>query len=286
MTTSILTTPSTRLSINRKTVFQSFKYTVYALLIIDIFIFGREEYLASLLQFSDGIALADFIEAYAATIDTFAWVVLLLMFELETYLLDDRHFTPTFTIALHSIRFVSYAFILYALYGYLANLLFIYDVAPLAGFDGLCALATEQWSYAVDLDDYVALTTQNCSTFGSDPTVWQFGTLPIVVDRPGLIDIQRLAWTDVINASVWILVVIILEIDVRLQARQRLEGLILTSSNLIKFVLYAILLLAAIYWGFKGDFVDFWDAFLWLLAFFFIELNVVEWREETADAKI
>jgi hypothetical protein len=36
----------------------------------------------------------------------------------------------------------------------------------------------------------------------------------------------------------------------------------------------------AIYWGFDGDFVDFWDAFLWLVAFFFIELNVVEWRHE------
>lgn len=36
------------------------------------------------------------------------------------------------------------------------------------------------------------------------------------------------------------------------------------------------LLLAAIYWGIKGDFVDFWDAFLWLVAFIFIELNVFE----------
>ena len=36
----------------------------------------------------------------------------------------------------------------------------------------------------------------------------------------------------------------------------------------------------AIYWGVKGDFVDFWDAFLWLVAFVFIELNVFEWRQE------
>jgi hypothetical protein len=35
-----------------------------------------------------------------------------------------------------------------------------------------------------------------------------------------------------------------------------------------------------------GDFVDFWDAFLWLLAFFFIEMNVVEWRQdELAEAE-
>ena len=46
----------------------------------------------------------------------------------------------------------------------------------------------------------------------------------------------------------------------------------------MKFVLYSTLLLAAIYWGFKGGFLDFWDAFLWLVAFVFIEMNVFEWR--------
>jgi hypothetical protein len=40
------------------------------------------------------------------------------------------------------------------------------------------------------------------------------------------------------------------------------------------------LFLAAVYWGFKGDFVDFWDAFLWLVAFVFIEMNVFNWRQE------
>ena len=39
--------------------------------------------------------------------------------------------------------------------------------------------------------------------------------------------------------------------------------------------------IAAVYWGVKGDFVDFWDAMLWLIAFVFIELNVFEWRQIT-----
>ena len=55
-------------------------------------------------------------------------------------------------------------------------------------------------------------------------------------------------------------------------------------SNAAKVVLYAILFAAAVYWGFKGDFVDFWDAFLWLVAFVFIERNVIEWRAESLMA--
>ena len=102
----------------------------------------------------------------------------------------------------------------------------------------------------------------------------------MVLDAASNTEIVRLAWVDVINAGVWLLVVAVLEIDVWLQEHHRYEGLALKASNAIKFVLYSMLLLAAIYWGFKGDFVDFWDAFLWLVAFVFIELNVFEWREE------
>jgi hypothetical protein len=105
-----------------------------------------------------------------------------------------------------------------------------------------------------------------------------------VVDAKGLKEIQYLAWVDVINAAVWLLVVLVLEIDVRLQEHNRFEGRALRASNAAKFVLYSILFLAAIYWGFKGDFVDFWDALLWLVAFIFIELNVFEWRQEEQEA--
>ena len=78
---------------------------------------------------------------------------------------------------------------------------------------------------------------------------------------------------------------LVLEIDVRLQERDLLEGLFLRISNFGKFLLYAILFLAAVYWGIKGDFVDFWDAFLWLVAFVFIELNVFDWRQESLEER-
>ena len=43
------------------------------------------------------------------------------------------------------------------------------------------------------------------------------------------------------------------------------------------------MLLPAVYWRFKLDFVDLWDAFHWLVAFFFIDMNVVEWRHEALE---
>ena len=268
------------MTINSSRLYQLFKYTVYAFLTFNIYLFFDEEFAAAALQFPNGIAPVDMIEAYSATVDTLAWVVLLLMFELETYALDDDKFTRTTTWLLHGLRAICYAFIVYAFYGYIANLAFVVDTVPLAGVSDVCALLPGEWSWATTLDEYERITAANCASWSEAGVFVQFRDLPAIVDPAGLTDIVRLAWVDVINAAVWLLVVLVLEIDVRLQERNRLEGLALKLSGAAKFVLYGILFLAAVYWGIKGDFVDFWDAFLWLVAFVFIELNVFEWREE------
>ena len=271
------------MKIDRGTVFQLFKYTVYVFLAMNIYWFFAEEHLAAALQFPDGVSLGDMIEAYAATIDTAAWVVLLLMFELETHVLEDRHFTKPVTWTLHGLRAICYAFIVYSFYGYVVNLAFHDGVSPLVSISNICSLVGEQWSYATTLDEYTVITAANCSSFSTEASFLRFDSMQAVVDATGLAAIRGLAWIDVINSAVWLLVVLVLEIDVRLQEHNRYEGLALKLSTVAKVVLYSTLLYAAIYWGLKGDFVDFWDAFLWLVAFVFIELNIFEWRQEELE---
>jgi uncharacterized protein with PQ loop repeat len=270
-------------TISRDTLFPLFKYTIYAFLAFNVYVFFGEEFAAAKLQFPAGIPPGAWIEAYAATIDTAAWLVLLLMFELETYVLSDEHFTRRVTVSLHSLRILSYAFIVYAFYGYIANLVFVGNVVDLPAVSDLCALADSDWVYAVDLDEYAPITAANCTDFSSADSFVRFGSMQAAVDAAGLVAITSLAWIDVVNAAVWLLVVLILEIDVRLQEHDRFEGLALKLSNFFKVLLYSALFYAAVYWGIKGDFVDFWDAFLWLIAFVFIELNVFEWRQEAIE---
>lgn len=272
------------MSINSSRLFQLFKYTVYVLLAINVYLFFAEESLAARVQFPLGVPLEDTILAFAATIDTAAWVVLLLMFELETFVLEDRHFNPLVSWSLQGVRIICYGFIVYAFYGYVINLTFINQAVPYTGLVDICALVSDGWSYAVDLDEYTQLTAANCNSFSDAGIFFRFNDMLAVVDTQGLNDIRNLAWTDVINAAVWLLVVLVLEVDVRLQEHNRFEGFALWASNVAKFVLYSLLLVAAIYWGVKGDFVDFWDAFLWLVAFVFIELNVFEWRQDSHEA--
>ncbi len=262
-------------------VYDLFKYAVYALLAVNIAVFFSEEWAASAHRFVNGVEFSQIIEAFAATIDTAAWVVLLLMFELETHVLEDHHFTRKVTIALHSLRAFCYAFIMYAFYGYLTKLLFQFGVTAVPDINTLCTLVADHWSYAVDYDEFEAITTVNCNSLSDAAVFFQFPNINAIVDQAGKTELLRLAWVDVINAGVWLLVVVVLEVDVRLQDRNLLTGTALRFSKLSKYILYATLFLAAIYWGVKGDFVDFWDAFLWLVAFIFIELNVFEWQQES-----
>ena len=271
------------MTVDGRKLFQLFKYIVYTLLAINIYIFFAEESLATKVQFPGGVPIADLIEAFAATIDTAAWVLLLLMFELETYVLDDKDIGPAVGFTLHAVRVACYSLIIYAFYGYVINLIVINQASIYTGINDMCSLVSGGWSYAVDLDEYTQITAANCSTFSSAGEFLRFADMAAVVDVAGFTDIYYLAWVDVINAAVWLLVVLVLEIDVRLQQKNRLQGVVLQVSKATKYVLYSTLLLAAIYWGFKGDFVDFWDAFLWLVAFVFIELNVFEWRHELEE---
>ena len=222
---------------NYKT-YQTFKYAVYALLTVNVVLFFAKESAALGHRFATGLTPADVIEAFAATIDTFAWVILLLMFELETSVLDDRHITPRVSRSLHALRAVCYAFIGYAFYGYLTKLLFLQTAAPLVGVTDLCSLVDGIWSYATGLDNYEVLTFTNCAGFSSADSFWQFRSLSAAVDASGRTEIVRLAWVDLVNSGVWLLVVALLEVDVRLQERGRLQGILLAVSTAGKAVLF------------------------------------------------
>ena len=271
------------MKIDGRVLYQLFKYSIYTLLTINVFVFFGEEWQAARLEYPRGIPGSEMFKAYAATIDTAAWVVLLLMFELETYVLEDRQFTRRVKLSLHALRATCYLFIVFAFYGYVEDALYVFHTSPLAGVSDLCALASQGWSYATTFGEYAEITASNCTAFSDLGSFVRFDGVAAIVDEPGLAGIHFLAIVDVVNAGVWLLVVLLLEADVRLQEKSRFEGMALYVSTAAKFILYAILALAVVAWMVTGDFIDWWDALIWLVAFVFIELNVFEWRHESHE---
>ena len=79
-------------------------------------------------------------------------------------------------------------------------------------------------------------------------------------------------WLDFINTSLWIAVVVLLELEVRcprlVESRRMLWTLLATA-------LYSSLAALVIAWGWRGEWLDAYDAALWLAAFVAIEVNVL-----------
>ncbi|RLQ21828.1 hypothetical protein DWB85_11115 [Seongchinamella sediminis] len=274
-TDGLLGTSSTRYS-----PFTWVKYLVYALLSFNVYLFLQEELGALEHTFVHGFELGQIIQVFSATIDTTAWVVLLLLFELETSILDDARIRGPVKWLLHGLRLLCYAAVFYAFTGYYAELVTLYQVTPLAGFDA-CNSLDQGLALLLDLDEYEPLSAANCVAL-TQP-VYRLEGFDIVAQGELLREVRWLAWTDVINSATWLLVVIVLEVEVRLQLRGNLSDRIMRFTLVCKYALYGTLFGCAGYWGVAGDFLDFWDAALWLFAFIFIELNVFEWQAETSQ---
>jgi len=262
--------------------FQSFKYIVYTLLAINVYLFFQEEWLASKVVFSSGITFDNLIEAFSSTIDTAAWLVLLLLFELETYVIDDSKLVGATKWSLHGIRAFCYIFILYSLYGYMTKVGLIGQFSPHQVTD-LCSLVKE-WKFMETLNVYNELTIETCKTLSATNTEFYAHTpFKVIVDANTLQDTRMLAWVDVLNASAWVGVVIMLEIDVHTQLGNISSKLWEKYNRFVKVTVYGILFIAAVYWGVTGNFLEFWDAFLWIVAFVLIEMNMFEWQAEVAE---
>ena len=251
---------------------QWIKYTVYGLLTLNIGLFFLEEWQAVAHIFDDGLPLSHVISAFAASIDTAAWVLLLLLFETETYQLPPEHITPRLAFGFRAVRTFCYGFIVYAFYGYLTKAIGLYGFVPLEA--DACSLANQGYSLLIRLDEFLPFDANMCAAL-AETNAQVLPASHILADPQVLDATRRLAWVDVINSSTWIIVVALLEFDVWLQARGKLAGLVEDIGRVTKAVLYSILLGAAVYWGVAGTLLDFWDAFLWLFAFFFIELNIL-----------
>lgn len=79
-------------------------------------------------------------------------------------------------------------------------------------------------------------------------------------------------WLDLLNSTLWIAVVVLLECEVRLP---RLFAASRKSFAAIAAVLYASLAMLVLVWAARGKWLDAYDALLWLTAFASIEMDLL-----------
>lgn len=265
------------MKLKKATLFQVFKYGVYAAVFTNVFLFLQKEVASSAHRFADGFSWTNFLEAYTSTIDTAAWAVLLLLFELETYIISEEKMKGSLQWLFRIIRGLCYAVVVSSFIGYCNNYGWLMSFESI-NIQSLCEVVGQSWM--VELDEFKKIAASDCGALAKGEEFFKYSSKNIYTDNHFLNETFWLARVDILNSLAWILVVVVLEIDVFLQYKNKFSGRAFTISKYIKNVLYLTLLGAAIYWGIFGDFLEFWDAFLWIVAFFFIELNLIEWKNE------
>lgn len=258
-------------------VFTSFKYTMYALLLINTFYFFEVNSAAEAATGRGG--LAEIIVAYADAIDSAAWLLLLLLFEFETSYEPPEKSEFWIQPLIGAATLLCWAVIIYSFYGYYGSVDLLQGFAAYAGQDP-CGLAGTGALFALTLDEYVPLDAANC--LGLAAGAQYSAELNMFATPENLSLIKRLIWTDIVNSGTWIIVAGMIELEIFMRVAGRATPQFLRICNIIKLPFWIILVVAVFYWWALGSPVDAWDAFLWIAAFFFIELNMIARHEERA----
>ena len=229
---------------------------------------------------SQGGTILEWTQAFATSIDELAWFGLLFIFELETWVLEDDVLQSGVAKVLQAIRLICYAFLAHTIFAWSTALIDMHEVQVSPEITNVCELADQDISFSRNLE-YTIITAENCSQFSEESTF--FMTDPTVVtDESGFKLDKQLAWFDLSDAIVWLLVILSIELAVQLQERGITGGRLMFVSHAAK-VCYAILLLDAAFWGWHGHWLYSWDQCLWIGGFMAIEMNVSDWREELRE---
>ena len=262
---------------------QLIKWTVYTLLIVNGVGYFFEDWNRIAHSISETATFLDWTAEFATSIDEAAWFLLLFMFELETYAVSDQAWSRKLERVIHGARLVAYAMIAHTIFAYTDEIVDLYPTVQVEGVTDLCMLADQDISFVFNLE-YTAIDAENCASLSSDTEFfWRTYTKIVVTDARGLELERRLAWVDIIEAWVWLLILLAIEIVVRMQNRGISGGPVMATANGIKMFLYLILFAAAAYWATLSHWLYVWDELLWIGGFAAIEMNMSEWRDEIRD---
>jgi len=268
--------------LNLHAIQQAVKWIVYFILIVNFVFYALDDIETAEHSLRNGGTLLQWVSMFTTTIDELAWFMLLFLFELETYALSDEAFEGITGKLVLGVRIVCYVFLANTIYAYSMDVLALTQEVPIVGISGLCQLADQGFSYTYNLV-YTVVDQANCSSLSADTVFYPVDSESLVADTAGIAISIQLAWVDLIEAVVWLLIVFLIEFMVQLQGRGISSGPMITAGNYAKPALYGILFVVAAYWGTLQHWLYVWDELIWIAGFVAIEANVVEWRDEMKE---
>ena len=262
---------------------QYLKIAIYSLLFVNFILYIIDDITIASYTMRNGGSFLEWTRAFATTIDESAWLILLFLFELETYLLSDQTFSrPMFSRIMYSVRIFCYVFLVHSVYAYSVIYVDLLKVELIPDISNLCELVPMDISFVRNLY-YTEIDLKNCLLLSSDEVFYYTEPALVVSDLSGLRLEKNLALVDILEVLIWLLILATIEIMVWLQDQSITRGSVISSMQASKYLLYGSLWTIAAYWTYHGHYYFAWDEALWIIGFISIEMNVSDWRKEIEE---
>ena len=135
---------------------------------------------------------------------------LLMLFELETAVIDDDKLKGNLKWLFTGIRAICYFFITYAFYGYCVKYGLVSNLVPFTVSDA-CQMIGSEYTLIADLDEYLPIAQANCGLLNNADLVRIEGTTIVGTAEAARAAIN-LAIVDIVNAGDWLIIVVLLEV--------------------------------------------------------------------------
>ena len=266
------------------TIQQAIKWVVYTLLIINFVFYIFEDWNRATHTLVAGSTFLDWTSEFATSIDESGWFLLLFMFELETYAVEDENWKDWVAHTVRGIRVFCYLMITHTVYAFLIVVINLQPTVAVENVSNLCDMVNSNVSYVYNLE-YTEVNEQTCGELSNESQFYWLAEDPIVSDAAGL-DLERdLAWADLIEVVIWLMIVLTIETVVRMQGRGVSGGAIVSAANSLQVFLYLSLIAIGIYWATLSHWFYFWDELVWIGGFAAIEMNLSKWRDDLLGEK-
>ena len=212
---------------------QVVKWIIYSILIVNFGYYIYEDTTRSMHTLTAESTILDWTNEFATSIDEAAWFILLAMFELETYVLEDESWTGWVAKVVHGLRLACMVMIAHTIFAFSNSIIDYGPEVPVEGVTDLCDLAGQNVSYVYNLK-YTAISEETCADLSdASEFLWLAGD-PVVSDMAGLQLERDLAWADLAEAIIWLIILLAIEIVVRLQEKGITGGRLIRSLNRLR----------------------------------------------------
>ena len=171
---------------------QAIKWIVYSLLIVNWGLYIHEDWSRAMHTLHDQSTWLQWAGAFATSIDESAWFILLFMFELETYLLEDENSKGWVEKVVHGVRLLCFAMILHTVYAYIVTMVQYQPTVAVENATSLCDLVDDDVAYVYNLE-YTEVNEETCTTLTDATQFFKVGIDPVVATADGL-KLERSFW--------------------------------------------------------------------------------------------